>query len=168
MKKGVITLFILLFGSTCLFAQQHYKLDNEMVGFFLGSWSGEGEFANGNKIAADLTFKLMLDSCWLTCEHTDKLPNKYKAISFWGVDPVNGQFMAYAFDNFNGNRKFLSDGWKGNKLVLTISEVYPKVGLLFQHFIYEKLSDKSFKMTYETSKDGITWKLGDYLVFNKK
>jgi len=76
--------------------------------------------------------------------------------------------MAYAFDNFNGNRKFLSDGWKGNKLILTISEVYPKVGLLFQHFIYEKLSDKSFKMTYETSKDGITWKLGDYLVFNKK
>jgi hypothetical protein len=109
-----------------------------------------------------------MDSSWVNYEHTDRLPNRYKTLSMWGVDAVTGQFTVYAFDNFHGHRKFASDGWKGNKLILTTNEYYPQRGLLFQHFIYEKLSDITFKMTYETSKDGIAWKLGDYLLFTKK
>jgi len=35
-------------------------------------------------------------------EHTDVPPNKYKALSMWGVDGLSGQFVAYSFDNFKG------------------------------------------------------------------
>jgi len=144
------------------------KLTNEFVNFFVGSWSGSGEFGNGKKISADVTFKISLDSTWLVYEHTDQQPNKYKALSVWGTDGATGEFVAYSFDNFKGNRKFASDGWRDDKLILTTSTTLPQTGLFYQRFIYEKLSDKSFKMTYETSRDGAVWKLGDYLIFEKK
>lgn len=143
------------------------KLKDDFTNFFVGNWTGNGEFANGKKISTDLTFKMNLDSSWMIYEQTDKLPNRYKAISMWGVDILTGQFLAYSFDNFHGHRKFESDGWKDGKLILTLIEFYPQKGLVFQHFIYEKLSAKSFKMKYETSEDGIAWKLGDYLIFSK-
>ncbi len=163
-------LLAIVMASSSIMAQsenQGSKLTDEFLNFFIGNWSGDGEFANGKKISADLTFKISLDSSWMMYEHTDRLPNIYKALSMWGIDGQTKQFVAYAFDNFRGNRKFTSEGWKENKLILTTSSA-TQAGLFFQHFIYEKLSGKSFKMTYEVSKDGVAWKLGDYLVFNKK
>jgi hypothetical protein len=168
----IIIFFSFLVSSTIsMMAQspnQNNKLSDDFTSFFVGNWTGDGEFSNGKKISADLIFKMSLDSSWITYEHTDKLPNRYKALSIWGVDMLSGQFIAYSFDNFHGYRKFVSDGWKDGKLILTANEYYAQKGLVFQHFIYEKISEKTFKMTYETSKDGINWKLGDYLLFNKK
>ena len=155
-------------GNTNKIPAPPVKLPDEMLQFFLGTWTGEGEFANGKKIAATLQFKLTLDSSWLSSEHTDLPPNRFKAISMWGVDRQTGQFLAYTFDSFNGHRSFVSEGWKNNKLGLTTQEYYTGRGLMFQHFIYEKLDDKRFKMTYEASPDGITWKMVDYLVFTRQ
>ncbi len=36
-----------------------------------------------------------------------------------------------------------------------------------EHFIYERLSDTQFRMTYETSRDGIAWQMADSLVFTR-
>lgn len=141
-------------------------LPDSMVSFFEGTWKGAGEFSNKRKITATAIFKLTLDSSWIQYDHADELPNKYKATSFWKIDG-DGQFVAYTFDNFGGHRKFASDGWKNDKLVLTTSEIVANKGLVRQHFIFEKLSDRNFKMTFETSKDNINWKLIDYLVFTK-
>lgn len=171
MKKAFILFVIILCTSLYTSAQsnvQSNKLPDDLVNFFAGNWTGDGEFASGKKISADLTFKLSLDNCWLIYEHTDKLPNKYKALSMWGIDSASGEFVAYTFDNFQGHRKFASDGWKEGKLVLTTNQFVAKKGQIFQHFIYEKLSDKSFKMTFETSNDALKWKMVDYLIFTKK
>ncbi|HTH57847.1 MAG TPA: hypothetical protein VL728_17490 [Cyclobacteriaceae bacterium] len=171
MAKKYISAVAFFAATVCCVAQAdkpQNKLSNDFLNFFIGNWSGDGEFANGKKISADVTFKISLDSSWVTYEHTDRAPNKYKALSLWGIDGANGQFVAYSFDNFRGHRTFASDGWRDGKLILTAHEFYPQRGLFFQHFIYERLSDRSFKMTYEISKDGISWKLGDYLTFTKK
>ena len=150
------------------FAQEEPKHpDTAMLHFFEGRWTGEGAFANGNKIAADLSFTLSLDSCWLVYEHRDRPPHRYKATSMWGLDGQTGEFVAYCFDNFQGHREFEGNGWKEGKLVLTHHGVIPKVGLYFEHFIYERTGERSFKMTYETSRDGITWVMGDWLAFKK-
>jgi hypothetical protein len=170
MKKIFGIFLMLLFTTTITPGQsvsQKSNLPDGLLNFFVGNWTGRGEFANGKKISANLSFELSLDSTWLVSKHTDILPNKYKAISMWGVDAVSEQFVAYTFDNFRGNRKFVSNGWKNGKLILTTQEYYPQRGLMFQHFIYKKLSDNSFKMTYEISSDGISWTLGDYLIFKK-
>jgi len=170
MKHTLLFLLLLINGAITTIAQTG-AINNTPVSkfpdFFIGSWTGEGEFASGKKINATLTFTLSLDSSWLMVEHTDKAPNRYKATSMWGTDAGTGQFLAYTFDNFHGHRQFTSDGWKNGKLLLTTNEYYAKSGLVFQHFVYEQLSDKSFKMTYEVSKDAITWKLGDYLIFTR-
>jgi hypothetical protein len=106
-----------------------------------------------------VSFAPSLDSAWLVYEHRDVPPGRYQATSFWGVDGRTGQFVAYTFDNFHGHREWTSSGWAGGKLVLST---------VFEHFIYERLSAAQFKMTYETSRDGINWRLGDWLVFTRE
>lgn len=142
------------------------RLDPALVTYFSGEWTGEGAFAAGRPIAADLSFHLSLDSAWLVYEHRDRSPNQYKATSYWGVDGQSGLFVAYAFDNFHGHRQFASNGWADGKLILSARGA-GRAGVVFEHFIFEARSDTQFKMTYETSPDGISWRLGDWLVFHR-
>ncbi|MFT3827612.1 MAG: hypothetical protein QM731_27060 [Chitinophagaceae bacterium] len=126
MKKLLASFIILLCVQTAnaQLATPH-RLPIDMIQFFQGSWTGEGQFSSGRSIQASLNFKLALDSSWLTCEHTDKAPATYKALLFWGTDPRTGQFIAYAFDNGQGHRQFQSEGWKDNRLVLENVQEYP-------------------------------------------
>ena len=170
------------------------RLDSGMVRFFSGEWTGAGSFANGRSITAKLSFRLTLDSAWLVCEHRDDPPGQYAATLYWGVDRTTGQFLAYAFDNFQGHRVFTgnfsgagtgavagarasagadaaghaagaSNEWR---LVLTGQAFAPGVGTYYEHFIYQRIGGTQFKMSYETSLDAITWQLGDSLVFTRK
>ena len=143
------------------------KLDSELVNFFVGEWKGAGHFSNGKPIASTLSFHLSLDSAWLVFEHRDIPPMNYKATGWWGVDANTKQFVAIVFDNFQGHRSFASRGWSGGRLILTTQSYAPGVGTYFEHFIYERISDSQFKMTYETSADAITWQLGDSLVYTR-
>jgi hypothetical protein len=143
------------------------RLDPLMVGFFIGEWKGAGIFADGRPISAVLSFRLSLDSAWLVSEHADVPPGSYKATSYWGVDAGTGQFVCSIFDNFHGHRSFASSGWAGGRLVLTTQSYTAGAGTYFEHFIYERQSDTQFRMTYETSRDGITWRMGDSLLFTK-
>jgi hypothetical protein len=169
--KRYFLLVLLISGTTIAYSQQHTvarSLDTAFVKFFTGKWAGTGKFANGKNIAADLIVTMSLDSSWMQITYTDKDPNKYKAQSFWGVDQSNGEFIAYTFDNFHGHRKFSSEGWKNNKLILTTNQYNAQYGMLYQHFIYEKLNPDSLKITYEVSTDAISWRLGDSLVFKRQ
>jgi hypothetical protein len=145
-----------------------FKADTALLNFFVGRWSGEGAFSNGAKITAEVSFSLSLDSSWLVYEHRDRQPNNWKATSYWGVDGVTGRFVAYCFDNFQGHRGFESNGFKNGRLILSGQGWLPQVGLYFEHFIYERTGEKSFKMSYETSRDGISWQVGDWLVFKRE
>lgn len=143
------------------------RLDSGLVRFFVGDWKGEGKLANGQAIAAAVSFHLSLDSAWLVSEHADAPPHTYKATSFWGVDASTKQFVAIVLDNFHGHRTFTSSGWGAGRLVLTTSNFMAGVGTYFEHFLFERLSDTQFRMSYETSRDAISWRLGDSLIFSK-
>jgi hypothetical protein len=164
----LILAFCLVLGLSGYAQNVSNRPDTALLNFFIGKWSGEGAFSNGNKIAADLSFSLSLDSSWLVYEHRDRLPNRYKATSYWGVDGQSGKFLAYCFDNFQGHRLFESNGWLNGKLILSNQVWLPKIGLYFEHFIYERTGERSFKMSYEVSRDGISWQLGDWLVFKRE
>src|ERR1700743_915087 len=72
---------LLTFAMSAVMAQPGapvHRLDTSLLSLVGGRWSGEGAFANGRKIAADVTFRLSLDSCWLVYEHVDRPPNGYK------------------------------------------------------------------------------------------
>jgi hypothetical protein len=173
MRKNIIVMAFWLWAGLCAGpvlgqgAAPGHRIDTALLAFFSGHWTGEGAFANGGKIAADVSFRLSLDSCWLVYEHQDRAPNRYKATSMWGVDGATGEFFAYIFDNFHGHRQLVSNGWRDGKLLLSGQSYVAGAGVYFEHFLYERLSDTQFKMTYETSRDGMAWQLGDWLVFTR-
>lgn len=166
------TLFLILTITVTTFSAKAQRItpapiSPDLIRFFQGNWTGEGKFANGRTIAATLKFGLTLDSSWLVCEHTDIAPATYKAHLYWGTDLMTGNFTAYAFDNSHGHRQFISEGWKDDKLILFNEQEIPGRGKFMQHFIYEKMDETTFKMTYETSRDGLEWRMIDYLIFKK-
>ena len=138
-----------------------------MAKFFTGTWTGEGQFANGKKIAADVTFYLSVDSSSLISMYADKAPNVYKAASVWGIEASNGKFVAHIINNSTGLKEFSSDGWLNGKIILANQENYKGRGMFYQHFIYEKLDDDHFKVTYIHGLDSGKLKEGDHLIFTK-
>jgi hypothetical protein len=132
--------------------------------FFEGSWKGDGQIANGKKISATASFKLSLDSCWLIYSHEDKSPNRYKAISLGSVDSSKQTFAADIFDNFHGHKTYTGSRPIGDEIILTAVDS-SKIHKLFQRFVYVKLDEGSFKMSYEVSNDNLNWTVGESLIF---
>jgi hypothetical protein len=139
----------------------------DVIRFFEGNWTGEGRFANGKKIAADASFKLSLDSCWLLYTHTDLLPGRYKAISMWGTGRTKAGFPAIIFDNSHNSRSFTGLYENDNEIILSRKSEQNAVQY-FERFVYTILDSDHFKMAYEISKDGIAWREGDSLTFARK
>jgi len=179
MKYALVLLIWLLIGcihtvegqqKDKVYTKATYKISDRFFGFYVGDWTGEGSFANGAKISARVTFKWGLDSAWLVCEHQDVPPGKFKALSMWGADLHTGTLVDYLFDNFQGHRTFTGKGPDRNGKVVWTSggSNGGSQAAFFEHFIYEKLPDNRFKMTYEVSKDSLNWQLGDSLVFTRQ
>ncbi len=181
MKKIVYILILLTGFGVSISAQEKtqtksvppakFKTPNvvplEVAKYFVGEWEGEGEFASGKKIEADVSFTMELDNQRLLYRHADRLPNKYKALGTWGYDQETNKFMMIVQDNFGGSRVFESDGWKNGKIVF-LKDIPASATAYPERFIFEDKSPNLFKMTYEASRDGKTWKLGDYINFKRK
>lgn len=143
------------------------QLPADLKEFFVGEWSGAGEFSNGRKIEADVSFSTDLDDQWLSYHHTDRAPNKYKARGMWGFERNSGKFVMLVNDNFGGARLFVSDGWLEGRIVFNSENLLTRSSVL-ERFTFARESASTFRMSYETSQDGKTWRLGDYLIFRRK
>jgi hypothetical protein len=180
--KKIVYILILLAGFSLIISAQEktqtksiplakYKTPNvvplEMAEFFVGEWEGEGEFASGKKIQADVSFTMELDSQKLLYRHADRFPNKYKALGTWGFNYETNKFLMNVEDNFGGSRVFESVGWQNGKIVF-LKDVPVTATTYPERFTFEAVSPNSFKMTYEASQDRKTWKLGDYINFKRK
>ena len=164
--KKILTILMTIMTIVTTAQTPKKKLDKALASYFNGEWHGEGQFANGKKISARLRFEFSLDSSWLVNHHEDRIPNKYRADSYWGLNPATGKLMAVIFDNFGGYRVF--NGTYADSLVLARSAATAQGNKYFEHFIYRKLDANSFKMSYETSRDSIQWRESDHLIFKKK
>ncbi|HLJ91265.1 MAG TPA: hypothetical protein VKZ53_30990 [Candidatus Angelobacter sp.] len=139
---------------------------SDLAAFFAGKWRGEGQFANGNKIEADVAFTLELDGHSLVYRHDDRPPNGFHALATWSLDPGTRKFTMFMNDNFGGARVFTSDGWQDETLIFTKTTMQTKPSLQ-ERFRYNRLSSTTFQMTYEVSGDGKNWQMGDTLRFTK-
>lgn len=70
-------------------------------------------------------------------------------------------------DNFGGARLFVSDGWLEGRIVFNSENLLTRSSVL-ERFTFARESASTFRMSYETSQDGKTWRLGDYLIFRRK
>ena len=151
------------------------RLPMDLIQFFSGGWSGAGEFANGKKIEAEVSFTPDLDQQWLVYHHTDRAPSSYKALGVWGFEYSSKAFIMIINDNYGGARLFSSEGWRDGKIrFLKQGTISPQTSVSVaqqqnqERFTFERQADDAFKMTYEVSKDGVNWRVGDYLIFKKK
>jgi len=160
------TLFVLVIASAIFCPAQQPATDPAMIKFFGGNWSCAGEFANGNKIEADVSFAPELDGKWLLYRHADRPPGLFKALALWGVDQPSGSLVAVMEDNFGNARLFTSDGWKDGSVTFNRATILDQK-ITQERFRYERQSADSFKMTYERSVGG-KWKMGDFIVCGRK
>jgi len=158
--------FVLVTVSALYCCAQQSATDPDMIKFFGGNWNCSGEFVNGKKIAADVSFAPELDGKWLLYRHADRPPGPFKAEAFWGVEQSSGKLISVMEDNFGNARLFTSDGWKDGSVTFNRTAMLEQK-ISRERFRYERQSDNSFKMTYERSADG-GWKMGDFIVCTRK
>lgn len=163
MKCGIGCLLII---SAVSAKGQSPKINMDMAKYFSGNWAGAGEFANGKKVEADVSFYISTDSTSLINIYADKAPNRYKATSAWAVAP-GGKTVAHIINNFTGLNDFTSDGWQNGKIILANTSVRQGRGTLYQQFVFEKIDDDHFRVTYYYGFDIAKLKEGDHLVFAK-
>ncbi|TFW35213.1 hypothetical protein [Massilia horti] len=141
------------------------RVPADMAAFFSGDWAGKGQFASGRPIEADVSFRLELDGQWLEYRHTDRAPNSYKALGMWGFDSTTRKLVMTVNDNGGSARSFDSDGW--NDGTITFSRTISSDPLREERFVFAKLSDNSWRMTYEVHAAPREWRMIDTLVFER-
>src|SRR5262249_6906101 len=112
------------------------------------------------------SFTTELDNQKLLYRHTDRAPNRYKALGTWGYERDTGKFVMVVEDNFGGSRRFESDGWVNGKIIF-LKDVPLSASNFPERFTFERQTGSTFKMTYEAKRNGQDWKMGDYLIFNR-
>jgi hypothetical protein len=152
-------------------ARRAQKLPDDLVRFFSGEWSGAGEFADGRKIEADVSFRQDLGGQWLSYRHADRPPGKYEAAGMWGHSRPSNAFVMTLNDSAGGSREFSSDGWHDGRIVFDYT-VPLTAGAADgpaqrQRFTFAREGDDRMRMSFKTATGDQPWHLVDYLVFSR-
>ena len=169
--KYLLTLFIAALGVHChaqpAATDSLARRFSELSRFYEGSWKGAGEFANGRKVEATVSFRRDSICSCLVFRHEDLPPGQWKSTGMWNLAKAERRLFAFYNDAFSGARLFTSDRWTDTKLVLLREMPAAASKTRFERFIFEIQGQNTYKMTWEISPDGKSWKLGDYLVFRR-
>lgn len=145
----------------------------EVFDYFQGEWVGSGEFANGKRIDARVSFATELGGNWMIHRHVDQEPNKFQSMAFWGVERNQAFLTMMLVDNFKSMRRFQSEGFNQNTLVFedslpTSATTDVTAPRRRERFTFLKLKDDLFQMTYESNTNDQGWKLGDWILFRRQ
>ena len=147
-------LLLLLSSSSKLYAATpELKPELAPLAYFIGDWDCSGKFdASGKAISAHQHFAPELDGAWITFRHDDTPPFNYHALSEWGWDPTEKKFVMTVQDSFGGVRLFYSNGWTSAQLQWD-GDAVGKASNPAQRFIFERIDDRHFKVSYFTLKN---------------
>jgi hypothetical protein len=115
-----------------------------------------------------MDFRSALGGAWLLAAQDDAEPGTYHALAMWGVNAPGG-LVAQIADNQGDMRRFVApDGWVEGRVAFVRDTVYANVGRYGERFTYERQSDSTFRMTYETMRDTIPWHEGDHVMCGRQ
>jgi hypothetical protein len=130
-----------------------------IAGPFAGSWQCSGHFANGKLITSSESFVRALNGHWLIEDHRDNPLFNYSAHALWGWSEELHSFTLTIYDNFGGQRLFVSPGWQ--QAVLTFEE-RPLLGppVRQERFLY-RTAPGGYSVEYQVQDKNAGWKMGD-------
>ncbi|MGM9484846.1 hypothetical protein ACS5PN_26875 [Roseateles sp. NT4] len=152
-------------------AAEKAALTADQVKFFSGVWDGVGQFASGRRIEATFRAEPGPRPDSLRVTHVDKPPLTFNSTSIWSNR--EGELLVAMNDSSGGFRLFTAEESSADRLVLRsqgqLDHVLRCRGAQDQErFIFERVTPDEFKMTFEKSTDGQSWRLVDFLNFRRK
>lgn len=161
----LVVLALVFFGLQTSAQELSFKSE---LAYFAGEWIGDGKFANGKPIKAELQFTFEMDSLYLVGKHRDSPPNAFSADTYWRVDSKTKSVKAVMLDNTGSERIFKSEGSMSDSLVLQRSFEVLARGTVTERFIYKILNGDRFKMEYQVKMSDKPWRMVDYLIFERR
>ena len=140
---------------------------DRFIQYYAGDWAGSGQFSNGTRISARINFQYDKDVDGILYRHTDDPPHQYRSLSVWKIDSKTEQLIASIHDPFGRVRVFVSKEWKDRKLTFESVNLFGEEKFTRERFLYEPLTETSFKMTYQVNDGSAGWRVGDWLVFQR-
>lgn len=150
-------------------APPHRPLPAEVVDFFSGAWTGEGQFVRtGKPVASTYRFTSAYDREALSVEHVELPPATFAWLGLMTLDGRSGDLVLMIASNHGGGGRLMrsSTGWNGDVLVFEAAEL--QAAFARERLVFTRLGADSFKAAYEMSRDdGQTWRTGDEQTFTR-
>jgi hypothetical protein len=124
------------------------------LSYFVGHWSCDGAFSNGQKIHSTLAFQPELGGAWLALRADDAPPNEFHALELWGHPEDVKDYQNVIFDNFKGMRPFTSSGWTGDQWIWAGPS---------ERFVFARKAARAFDVSWEVARPDAGWAVGDKL-----
>lgn len=139
----------------------------EIAGYFAGDWSGKGAFASGKPLESRFRFQPILDGKVLELRHDEAAPATFAYAGLISVDAATGKPVMLLTPNRGGGRLMRSAGWQDDRLVFEADPAL-RAAFALERITFVRLGPCRFEASYEMSKDGATWRLGDKQTFAKQ
>lgn len=148
-------------------AAKRGELPASVTDFLKGNWSGSGAFATGRPVTSTLDFAPVAQDVALELHYAEASPDTFVYSALLSVDTVNpGLVLLLAGNNSGGARLFRSKGWDADTLTFVATPDL-RAWFGFERVTFTRHDDRHMTVTYEISRDGQTWKLGDRQDFQR-
>lgn len=138
-----------------------------IAAYFAGDWNGQGAFASGKPLESRFHFKPILDGKVLELRHDEAPPATFAYAGLISVDAATGKPVMLLAPNRGGGRLMRGTGWQDERLVFESDPVL-RAAFALERITFVRLAPCRFEASYEMSKDGATWRLGDKQTFTKQ
>lgn len=138
------------------------------VAFFEGCWQGEGKFASsGREIRANVHVSATNVAGAMVYTHDDVPPARYRSTSLWANR--DGTTLMSETNNSGGYRLFEATETSKDRIVFTSRGQTddPRLSPRMERFTYELAPPDSYRMRFETMRDGKSWSLVDSIDFRR-
>ena len=139
----------------------------EDFGPLLGRWRGQGRFAaSGKPLSSIMTFAVTAGGKAISVEAAEEAPNTFAYGALWSIGKGgDGLIMTLVADEGDPSL-YRSKGWVGDRMIFEPDHRFGD-GPGGDRFTYDRTADEGFSITYEFSRDGRTWRVGDRQTFTR-
>lgn len=144
-------------------------LDIARYNSFLGAWSGSGAFQRtGKAVASELVVAPAAGGEAIELHYRELPPNKFAYVAAWSLDTIaGGPVMLMAGNNSGGARLFRAIDAGADRLVF-VTQPGLRAWFGFERMTFRHMADDHLEVTYEFSRDGSSWAIGDVQVFARQ